>query len=310
MPHAAWPLKPVAKAGPPTNEAPASSHAGVAQVREVPRRRDRRAEVRVVGEDRGTRCGPRSGDGPGVRAAGCTHQVAQAREVIGEPGERLAGAATRRRDDRLPRGVGRLDRRERLGAIGVEDREARQLGVPVAGEREGLEPIERQHVLDVPCARLGPEQHELVRARRARARGVDAGDVRGDRGEDVGVERLHLGERQAVEPERPRQPVDRQRARPEQLGQPAAARTRDQLELEGTILSVAEAEREPGVGVAVGLDVRDPPPVTVDDDLVLEPRHAQRPARPGQPPAEGAEQRSSAGPGGHPRHDATVYSAS
>ncbi len=247
--------------------------------------------MRVVGEDRRTRCGPRSGDGPRVRAAGCTNQVAQAREVVCKPGERLAGAPTRRRDDRLPRGVGRLDRRERLWAIGVEDREARQLGVPVAREREGLEPIERQHVLDAPCARFGPQQHELVRARRARARGVDSPDVRGDRREDVGVERLHLGERKAVEPKRPRQPVDRQRPRPEQLGQPAAARTRDQLELEGTILSVAEAEREPGVGVAVGLDVRDPPSVTVDDDLAVEPRHAQRPACPGQPPAEGAEQR-------------------
>ena len=108
-----------------------------AQMREVPRRRDRRSEVRVVGEDRGTRCGPRSGDGPGVRAAGRTHQVAQAREVVCEPGERLAGTSIRRRDDRLPRGVGRLDRLERLGAIGVEDREARQFGIPVARRERG-----------------------------------------------------------------------------------------------------------------------------------------------------------------------------
>ena len=157
---------------------------------------------------------------------------------------------------------------------------------------------------------MRPEQHELVRPSRARPRGIDARDVRGDRGEDVGVERPHLGQRQSAEPERPRQPVDRQRPRPEQLGQAAAAGARDQLELERAILSVAEAEREPGVGVVAGLDVRDPPSVTIDDDLVAEPRHRHCPSRPGQPPAEGVEQRSSAGPGGHPRHDATVYSAS
>ena len=44
------------------------------------------------------------------------------------------------------------------------------------------------------------------------------------------------------------------------------------------ILSVAEAEPEPGVGVVAGLDVRDPPSVTVDDDLVprVPPRAAPR----------------------------------
>ena len=132
-----------------------------------------------------------------------------------------------------------------------------------------------QDILDGPGTGLRPEQHKLVRPSRARPRGIDARDVRGDRGEDIGVERPHLGQSQSAEPEGPRQLVDRHGPRPQQLGQAAAARPRDQLELERAILSVAEAQREPGVGVVAGLDVRDPPSVTIDDDLVVESRHRQ-----------------------------------
>jgi hypothetical protein len=60
----------------------------------------------------------------------------------------------------------------------------------------------------------------------------------------------------------------------------------------------------------MGVDVRDAPPIPVDDDLVAEARCRQGPSRPGQPLAERAEQRSGPWAGGHRPHDATVYSAS
>ena len=168
MPHATWPLKPVGNAGPPTNEAPAISHPGV-----------RRCARYHGGGIAGPRCGSlaRIGAPDAVRGPA----MAQAFEPPDAPtrsrsrdrssASRASGSpasAAGRRHDRLPRGVGRLDGRQRLGAIGVEDREPRQVAVPAAAERERLEAVECQHVLDGPCARLGPEQHELVRPRRAR----------------------------------------------------------------------------------------------------------------------------------------------
>ena len=126
---------------------------------------------------------------------------------------------------------------------------------------------------------------------------------------DVGVEGPELGDCQPMKAERARQQVDRQRGRSEQLRQPPATGPSQQLELERPVLAVAEAERQPRIGVVTGLDVGDAPSVSCDRHVVSQARNRQRAARPRGPTAEATKEDSEAWPRGHRRHDATVYSA-
>jgi hypothetical protein len=209
----------------------------------------------------------------------------------------------------MPPGVRLVDGAQRLGSIGHQDRDAGQLGVPVAGQGQRLEAHERQHVLDPPLGPGRAQDHQLVRPGRRPTAGVHAGDVGLEDLEDVGVEHRSLSLGDAAEAERSRQAVHPDGARSEHLCQRPAARPGQDLELEPAVLAMAEAEAEPGVRGRSSLDVRDAPAISADRDGRVESLDAERASRPRQTAAEQSEQGSCAGPAGHPAHDATVYSA-
>ena len=210
--------------------------------------------------------------------------------------------------DRQPGRVAGRCGGERLRSIGEEDLQPGELDVPVAVEGERLEPDESEAVLGLPPRALGAEQHQLVRPRRHSGCGVHAGGVGDQCRAHVVIDDVQLAVGQPTEAERARQPIERKRRGAEQLGQRPAAGADEELELEAAVLAVAVAEREPRIGVGGGLDVRDAPSIATDEDLRGRAGKPQPPARPGTAPPEGAEELAQAGGGGHPRHDATVYS--
>ena len=127
---------------------------GRAQVGEVPRRRDGRC--RGAGRWRGSvrptpsaiRPRPTRSSRPPPPTRSRSSARSTASLATGSPARRA-----RRRHDRQPRPVGRLDRRQRLRPVRLEDRQTRELGVPAAGQRQRLEAAEGEHVLDGPRAR-------------------------------------------------------------------------------------------------------------------------------------------------------------
>jgi hypothetical protein len=73
----------------------------------------------------------------------------------------------------------------------------------------------------------------------------------------------------------PRQPIDGECVRTDQLGQRSAHDAQQGLELEGTILALTEAQSVPGIGVCACCDVRHAPAIAPDDDLGLQPWKGQ-----------------------------------
>jgi hypothetical protein len=156
---------------------------------------------------------------------------------------------------------------------------------------------------------MRPQQHQFVWPRRCGSPGVDAGDIGLHGRSNLGIQQRPLRDGQPLKAEGAGQPVERERRWTEDLRQRAAAGAPQQLELEAPVLGVAEAEAEPRIGVGGGIDVRDAPSVPGDRDLRFEPPGAQAAVRRRHAPAERPEQGAKTGPAGHPRHDATVYSA-
>ncbi len=138
--------------------------------------------------------------------------------------------------------------------------------------------------------------------------GVDAGHVGLHGRGDIGIQERKLCIGDPAKAEGAGEPIDWQRGASDELGECSPAGAGDELELERTILAVAEAEGEPGVAVRRRGDVRDSPAIPVDDDLRAEAVEAHEPAGLREAPAEEAQQRSKAGALGHRPHDATVYS--
>ncbi len=89
-----------------------------------------------------------------------------------------------------------------------------------------------------------------------------------------------------MEADSSRQPVNGQNVAADQLGQRPADDAEQQLELEGAILAVAEAEGKPGVVIVIGLDVRDAPAVATDLDTGIQSDESSRAAGRRQAPAE------------------------
>ena len=87
-----------------------------------------------------------------------------------------------------------------------------------------------------------------------------------ERGSDLGRLNPDLGFGGAPEADAPREPVHRQHIRADQLGERAARRPHECLQLEAAVLGLHEAEGERGVLVALRLDVRDAPAIAADRD--------------------------------------------
>ncbi len=78
-----------------------------------------------------------------------------------------------------------------------------------------------------------------------------------------------------MEADAPRQPIDRQGGGADQLGDGAAAGRREDFELKGPILTVAEADAEIAVEFVLRLDVGDAPAIAMDAEIGVQPRHAK-----------------------------------
>ena len=95
-------------------------------------------------------------------------------------------------------------------------------------------------------------------------------DPSGVPGHEVGLfgcEVLEPGGTGPGETDAARQPVDVYHFGSEEVGEGAAGRSLQELELKGSILAMAEANTERGVVVAVGVDVWDAKAVPVHGDL-------------------------------------------
>ena len=64
------------------------------------------------------------------------------------------------------------------------------------------------------------------------------------------------------------------------------SRPQQQLELEGTVLGVAEAQAEPRVTRALGIDVRDAPAIPADRDGLFDTAHPDEAAHARYAPAQ------------------------
>ena len=84
----------------------------------------------------------------------------------------------------------------------------------------------------------------------------------------------------------PHEAVDRQRLRADQLGERPAGQPQQDLELERSILALAEADGEGGIRVPRRLDVSDAVPVTPDEDGLARPGQPKSPGDAREPPAE------------------------
>ena len=134
-----------------------------ADVGEIPVARQTRIEVRIVGDERPARGGAARGDGPVVRAAAAAHQSRERGDILREPIEHRPGGLQRRRRGRQPVGIGRIERRQRFGAVVGQDAQPRQFDVPVRRQRERDQLHDAEAVERRPRRRLGAQERELVR---------------------------------------------------------------------------------------------------------------------------------------------------
>ena len=264
-----------------------------AQLREVDAGRHERREMEVVGEQRPPARGARGRHRPGVGGA----RPRRDREERAQVGlERLEHAGARRPPRRPDE---RVERPQRLRAVGLEQLQACQLREPVGACPEGLEVDVGDDVGRRPRGARGAQQHELVRPVAHGLGSIDPGRVGADALADAGRQERLVGARGAMEPEPAREAVDGDAARADERGQRAARGAEDPLELEGAVLAVAEPEAEPRAGLVGRLHGRDAVGVAGD-------RHRRREARDLEPARRGgqprAEHRAPCGPRPAPAH--------
>ena len=310
MPHAAWPLWPLGNVGEPTNDAPGDLPVRRPQVGQVPRRRDVRGEVRVVGQDRAAGAGARRREGPGVRRAGAADEVAQRREVLRQPIERRPGKAAGRHRRRQPVGVRPMQRERAASGPSASRMASRPTSASQLPARDSdWRPPRRGRRR--PPRRLRPARSSTSSCGRGPV--AAAALMPATYAPTIATMSASSADTwRSATRRNPRVRVSRSTGSagaPEDLGQRAAAGAEAQLELERAVLAVAEPEPEPCVGVVRSGHMGDAPPVARQGDRCREPGHAHLAARSRQSAAEQAKRGSQAWPIGHPPHDATVYSA-
>src|SRR5204863_9392480 len=111
-----------------------------------------------------------------------------------------------------------------------------------------------------------PEQHELVRttSEPERRTGTCSPRIGGDCGERLAVERGELPLCRATKADPARDAIDRQRTDTCYLGQRSPSDAKQRFELKGAVLTVAEAETIPGVGLALCPNVGNAPAVAAN----------------------------------------------
>ncbi len=230
----------------------------------------------VVGEDGPAGGRPVARHRPGVGGTLDADPLVEGLDVASQPLDDPSRGAGRRRHV-VPLRVGGLDGGQSLRSVLRQDEETRQLGVPVGGQEEADEGEDRHSVRRVEGGGAGAQQGELVLVGGGAVPtpGVDPIGVAGGEGHLGGGEVLQLGGPHAGETDAAGEPVDGDELVPEQVGQRAARRPLQDLELEGAVLSVAEADAEGGVAVVGGLDVGNAEAVSPDPHPVGDAGHGQ-----------------------------------
>ena len=217
-----------------------------------------------------SRCGSlaRSGRPEAVRAP----ETTTAFERAAHPGHRHRG--------RLERD-GRPDRTAATRGLARKPRPG-QLDLPVPRERRGEDLRRRVDVDERPRLRADPRQAQLERSRPGGDVRVDALAIRlGDRG------RLRVRGRDVLlggpaQPQAPRRPVELERLRPDELGEPPEGEPPQSLHLRQPVLRVDEAHRARQVAPAPREDVRDAVDVADHLDRRVEGREAAARRRSGE----------------------------
>jgi hypothetical protein len=227
-----------------------------AQRQPVPDVRQLQAQVHVVGHDGGARRAARSGHGVVIAAdrvdeTDARHLARRYRVLAAPPrwrrgrngrGDRGNGGCIERRvpGARLRQQEGQL-RRVGMAAQPVARQLARLL---VALQVEVHRPHHQQRIGGRPAARRGAAQEVFEGARRQGVQPVvDAGDVAVEEGAFGRRQPLQRGLGAGAEAVQPVRAVERQRLRPEQLGQLAGGAAAQQVHLEEAFLAVHEAGR-------------------------------------------------------------------
>ena len=246
---------------------PAGLVPGRPQVELEPRRRLLHEQVRIVGQQRASARRPRTRDDPAVRAL-----PARTREPVQQPPR-----------ERARREPGRVDRRRRkecrrgLGAEPLGQPEPEQFVVPVAREAPREVGERRRPALEI-LGELGGHPEHRVLERRGRHRldprpgPVDEPPHHRPR---CRAPAPRLAHPDPVEPDRPREPVGRDREVREPSREAPARRAQRELDLEQPLRRLHEPLREPQVVQRSGGQVGDPPPVPQDLDRFAEPRDRQ-----------------------------------
>src|SRR5207249_4832575 len=160
-----------------------------------------------------------------------------------------------------------------------------------------------QDVEGRPRGRRSPEQGELVRRpfEPAPQSLVDAARVGFEHLSDFGTNGLELHLRRAPEAETTAHLIDGQTLGPDELGERPRTHAEQQLELEGTVLGMAEAKPEPGVAGALRVDMGDSPTIAPDGERPLQASRPDPAAHPRQPATQEAEEDAGPRDTGHVR---------
>src|SRR5207244_2831450 len=109
-------------------------------------------------------------------------------------------------------------------------------------------------------------------------------------GTHVGCKKRQLPSSHPRKSDAPRHAIGDQPPGPDELGQGPAPDAEQELQLEGTVLRLAESEPKPGVFGVAGVDMRDPPAVTADAQRPVQPLDLEVSGSPWQPSAHQAQQ--------------------
>ena len=132
---------------------------------------------------------------------------------------------------------------------------ARHLRPPVAGQIQRHRLAPEQAIGRAPRLRRA-EQHELRRGEPAPARdpGIHSGGVGIEDGARVGREPIEILYRPAAQPQHPHRPVERQRGRAYQFGNPAGRGTPGQVHLKHAVARMNKAQHHRRISVGLGVD--------------------------------------------------------
>ena len=184
-------------------------------VRQIPRRRDRRPEVRIARQQWLTRCGTLRTDDPVIRATPARHVLFEHRQILPERIEkrRVNGRG------RIVRIGNCIDGAKRIDTVVAQNPQTGEFAIPVRRQRERLQLHDTENVAALVRRTLAAENREFVRLLRqphGTAR-VHPRRERGQRGLHVGIDDRKLCDRRTVKADATAHAIDRQALRTDEF---------------------------------------------------------------------------------------------